>query len=168
MVYSALRDFLMTDHPLVERCRVQPTLAAPESDERGCANGTRADMATPEQSTQSEICNPKSKIGRCVRRGLGQRQTLCRSSCTDARFMRGYARLSAVRRANARFELFRLFNLGMIFLHQIAPFCTKLRHFERTFMNNPQSIRPTTQCSAPVADWSRGIGHDSLLRCNRR
>jgi len=43
-----------------------------------------------------------------------------------AALMRGYARLSAVKRANARFELFRLSAAG------VAPNCTKLQYFEST------------------------------------
>ena len=85
-------------------------------------------MARPEQTTQSVICNPKSKIVVCECRGLGNdkpcvaRVTLTRGY---ARFMRGYARLSAVRRANARFELFRVRLPVCSKLHQIAVFLSK-------------------------------------------
>src|SRR6266496_5612688 len=81
-------------------------------------------MAAPEKTPQSQICNPKSKIGRCERQGLGNdKPSLAQVTLTRdyARFMRGYARLSAVRRANARFELFRA---------EVAPVCTKLHQIQ--------------------------------------
>ena len=52
MVYSALPDFLMTDHPLVERRRA-PTARAME----------RTDMATPEKiNNQRQILNEQFSI----------------------------------------------------------------------------------------------------------
>jgi len=63
MVYSAIGDFLMTDHPLVERSS-RPNRRLPRRSQRKAgAQMERNDMVSPEQSTQSEICNPKSEIG---------------------------------------------------------------------------------------------------------
>jgi len=94
-------------------------------------------MAMPEQTTQSEICNPKSQIGRCERQGLGNDQPCVAQVALTrgyARFMRGYARLSAVRRANARFELFRALCVGKS--SEVARVCTKL-HQIAVFLKRP-------------------------------
>src|SRR5438552_1603057 len=85
-------------------------------------------MATPEQTTQSAICNRKSKIRHCERQGPGNdKPSLAQVTLTRgyARFMQGYARQSAPMRANARFELFRVSRWICTKLHQIAVFlCT--------------------------------------------
>src|SRR5258706_7362821 len=98
MTYRVLRVFLLTDHPLVETCRVRTN--ACRAGIRNLKSEIRnpPDMAMPEQTTQSEICNPKSKIGRCDRQDRAMTKpciaqvTLTRGLCA---VMRGYARLSA-------------------------------------------------------------------------
>ncbi len=53
----------MTDHPLVERCRAPTDVCRAGVRRRRARKRNETDMATPEQSAQSEICNPKSEIG---------------------------------------------------------------------------------------------------------
>ena len=157
--------------PISREMSRSTTLAAPESDEGGRADGTKLTWPCPYRNTSSlpedwsfgilpflrhsgldirhssrfpHFPFPHSCLFRISRFGFrisaGRRLAIASDWPTTnlvslkvalmrgyARLMRAYARLSAVRRANARFELFRPFRVPTRFLHHFAPNCTKLQ-----------------------------------------